>query len=138
KGSYNVASVAAGTACANAVVAAFGRPRDLTWHGWLVLAAAVFINLVVNTAALTAVTALVQDARHLPQLLRAFGPGIIATAVNTTLGLVMLLALDETPWSALLLAALAIVLGAAYRGYAQFVSQHKSLAEIHEITRATS
>jgi len=138
KGSFNVASAAAGTACANAVIFAFAAPRDLTPHGWLVLAAAIVANMLVNTAALTGIAALVQGAVHLPQLARALMPNVIATGVNTTLGLVTLLALAQTPWSALLLAALAVGLGLVYRVYAQFVSQHNSLAEIHEITRATS
>jgi diguanylate cyclase (GGDEF)-like protein len=138
KGTYNVASAAAGTACANAVVYAFGVSSDLVPRDWLVLAAAVFANLLINTVGLTAISALVQGAVHVPQLARVMVPHGIATAVNIILGLVTLLALDKTMWSALLLAGLAAGIGAVYRVYARFVAQHNTLTEIHEITRATS
>ena len=138
KGTFNVASAAAGTACANMVVAAFGTSRDLTPRGWLVLAVAVASNMLMNTVGLTAVSALVQSTVHLPQLVRVFVPHAIATGVNITLGLVTLLALNETMWSGLLLAGLAIGLAMVYRVYARFAAQHHSLTEIHEITRATS
>lgn len=138
KGGYNVASAAAGTACANAVVAAFMIPDDLSPRGWLVLAAAIASNMVINTVGLTAVASLVQSTVHLPQLVRVFVPHAIATGVNITLGLVTLLALNETMWSALLLAGLGGGMTIVYRVYARFVSQHNSLTEIHEITRATT
>jgi diguanylate cyclase (GGDEF)-like protein len=138
KGTFNVANIAAGTACANAVVAAFGRPTDLEPRTWLVLGLAVGVNFLVNTAALTAIATLLQGVSQLPHLVRVFTPSAIAGAVTSMLGLVTLLALDQTLWSIVLLLGLAFGLGLIYRAYAQFVNQHNSLAEIHEITRATS
>jgi diguanylate cyclase (GGDEF)-like protein len=138
KGPFNVASVAAGAACANAVVAAADVGPDLSPRGWLVLAAAVFVNFAVSSAAVTAVVGIVQGTPDLPPLLRALATGAVGAALNTTLGLVTLLALAQTLWSTLLLAGLAVGLGGVYWAYTQFLSQHKSLAEIHEITRATS
>jgi diguanylate cyclase (GGDEF)-like protein len=138
KTSFNAAAVAAGTACANAVVAGFGYGRDLSPKGWLMLATAVAVNYFINMAAMTSLMALIKGVPDLPQVIRAFRTGVISTAVNITLGLVTLLALGQTLWSALLLGGLAIGLTLIYRVYAQFVNQHKSLQEIHEITRATS
>jgi hypothetical protein len=57
KGSFNVANVAAATACANAVIAAFGRPTDLEPRTWMVLGLAVAVSWTVNTAGLTAIAA---------------------------------------------------------------------------------
>jgi diguanylate cyclase (GGDEF)-like protein len=138
KSSFNVASSAAGAACANMVISAFGISDDLDPRTWLVLAAAVLSAMIINTIGLTAVAALVQSTVHLPQLVIVFVPYAIATGVNITFGLVTLLALDKTMWSALLLGVLAAGLALVYRVYARFVAQHNTLAEIHEVTRATT
>jgi diguanylate cyclase (GGDEF)-like protein len=138
RASFNVASVAAGVACANAVVASAGLGRDLSPRGWLVLAAAVFVSMAVNSAAVIAVVAIVQGAVDVSQMLRIVATNAVGTGLLTTLGLVTLLALEQTLWSAPLLAGMAIGLGGMYWAYSVFVSQHKNLAEIHEITRATT
>ncbi|GAA1029010.1 EAL domain-containing protein [Virgisporangium ochraceum] len=138
KGTFNVASAAACTACAIAVMVAFAQPRDLSPRGWAVLGAAVLASMVINNLGLTAIAAVVQGTVDLRQLLNIFGPHAIATCVNITLGLVTLLALDKTLWSGLLLGCLAAGLILVYRVYTRFVNQHTILAEIHEITRATT
>ena len=138
KGTFNVASAAAGTAVANAIMVAFMVKGDLSPRGWAVLAAAVLASMAINNLGLTAIAAVVQGTVHLRQLLNIFVPHAIATCVNITLGLVTLLALDRTLWSGLLLGGLAAGLTLVYRVYTRFVNQHTILAEIHEITRATT
>jgi diguanylate cyclase (GGDEF)-like protein len=136
RSAFNVASFAAGTATANFVVASLGIEKELHPRTWLVLALAVVAYSVVTMAAVGGVLALTQGPAHLPQFLRTVPMGLMVTAVNVTVGLIMLLALKQNPWSVLLIAGLAVVLGMVLRAYAKFLRQHRSLAEIHDITQA--
>jgi diguanylate cyclase (GGDEF)-like protein len=138
KSFFNVSGFAAGTAAANVVVYYFRSSPGLPPRVWLVLAAAVFVNSLVTLAGVGAVMVIVQGPKYLPQFARTAAVGQVVTALNITVGLIMLLALEASKWAVLLLAGLAVVLCVVYRAYAQFLRQHKSLAEIHEITRAIS
>lgn len=132
---FNLANLAAGVAAANLVVVTYGveEPGPRTW---LVLAGAVYAYSLVTLAAVGGVMAITQGPAQLPQFLRAAPIGLINTGVNITVGLIMVLAVKQSPWSVLLIAGLAVVLGVVIRTYAKFLRQHKSLAEIHDITQA--
>jgi len=139
KACFNVALMAAGTACANAVVAAYGAPMKLhDPRSWLMLGAAVFAYSLTTVTAMGALTALMQGTGYLAQYTRAALINQISTGIMVVVGLVTLLALAQSKWSILLLGGLAVALVVVYRSYAQFERQHKSLAEIHEITKATA
>jgi diguanylate cyclase (GGDEF)-like protein len=134
KMSFNVASIAAGTAFANLIV------HDRLFHDagprtWGVLGAAVFANGFVTTAAVGGVILLMQGGSSILQFLHSAWPVLVVLGVNITVGLVVLLALQTSGYSILLLVALTAVLGGVYRAYAQFLRQHKSLAEMYELTR---
>jgi diguanylate cyclase (GGDEF)-like protein len=60
----------------------------------------------------------------------------LTAAINVSLGLIILIALDTTPWSVLLLAVLGGALALVYRGYSQFLRQHRTLADMYDLTRA--
>jgi diguanylate cyclase (GGDEF)-like protein len=130
--SFNVASYAAGCACANLVVLRFGiegtGPRT-----WAVLAAAVYAQTQTMLLAVVGVITLVEGWAQARKLWRSAFIGIVVTAINIVIGLIIVLALRANGWSALLLVGL---FGMAYRTYAQFVRQHRSLAELYELTQA--
>lgn len=139
KSIFNVSALAAGVACANAVIASYGTSLDLVNpRSWLVLAAAVFAYSFTTFAAISALTALLQGTKYLPQLFRAMIPNQMVNAIIVLIGLVMLLALAKTNWAVVLLPGLAAAMGLVYRSYAQFARQHQSLVEIHELTKATA
>jgi diguanylate cyclase (GGDEF)-like protein len=135
KVAFNAASQLAGTALAALIVSYFGdsgvNPRT-----WAVLSAAVTANTLVTIVTVGGVIVLLQGRTFVRTFLRSAWPGLVVLVVNVVVGLVMLLTLDADPWSAFLLAALAIVLGLVYRAYAQFLHQHQSLAEMYAMTRA--
>ena len=105
---------------------------------WLVLAAAVGATTVITLASVTGVISLVQGQPPLRDLTRMVVSTLIVVAVNTTVGLLILLVVAQDRWAVLLLAALGAMLLVAYRSYAQSLVQHRSLAELYDQTRAMS
>ena len=141
RAAFNIASVAVGTAGANALVAAVGigevnGVRDVGYRTWLVLGGAVYLNFVITLVAVVGVVALVQGPGQIRHLTRGTVFAAVVVTTNITVALVMLLALSATAWSVVLLSGLAVVVAAAYRAYAQFVRQHKSLTEMYDLARA--
>src|SRR5882762_7285633 len=61
-------------------------------------------------------------------------PSVVVGGISATVGLVVLLAIQRSPWAVLLLIGLAAVLVMVYRAYAQFLWQHKSMTEIYDLT----
>jgi diguanylate cyclase (GGDEF)-like protein len=135
---FNVASAAAGAAVASLIVRS-GAPLDASAPTtWLVLAAGVAANAVVSYGTVFGVITLVQGAMSGVDLARTFVPSMLVTAATTTIGLVVLLVLEETSWSVLLLAALVVIFVGAYRSYAQSLRQNKTLSAMYDLTRAVA
>ncbi len=136
KASFNVAALAAGTACAILIVhpqAERPTPGPATWG---FLAIAVLTNALLTMAAVGGVITLVQGWAQSRQFLRSVPSVMIVAGINVTVGMIMLLALQQSGWAVLFLVGLAVVLGAVYRAYAQFLRQHKALTEMYELTEA--
>jgi diguanylate cyclase (GGDEF)-like protein len=136
--SFNVAGIACGTAVANLVVylIPFGTHTGPTT--WAILGFAVLANQLVMAAAIGGVIVLIQGLSYLQQFLRSLGPVMVVLLVNIALGIVMLLALQASPYAVFILLALAAALGLVYRAYSQFLRQHKSFAEMYDLTKAVS
>lgn len=138
KSIFNIAKIAAATSCASLVVSAYGPLDDNANKpvSWAILAAAVFTSAAVSVLAVVAVITVVQG-RMTPQELRAVVvPSGIATLINITVGLVVLVVLQQSRWALLLLVVVVLVFALAYRSYSQFLRQHRTLTEIYDITRA--
>jgi diguanylate cyclase (GGDEF)-like protein len=136
KFAFNLAEVGAAAACAGLVVNAFRPLPGVGPYTWLVLLAAVAVNVLVTLGSVLGVITLVQGRSSRAELTRTATPGLVVSATNATVGLIVLIILQVSPWAVLLLAGLAAVLYGVYRTYAQFLRQHKSLEEIYELTRA--
>lgn len=135
---FNVAAAAAAAALASLIVRA-GLPLDgLDPTTWTLLAAAVAANVLVTLGAVVAVVTLVQGEMSNRELTRIMLPGLPVAALNITIGLVVLVLLQQGPWSLLLLAAIVAFLAVAYRAYAESVRQSRALNEIYELTRAVT
>ena len=134
---FNVATIAAATAFASVVVRAWGpvgpEPDPQTW---LVLIAAVGTSVLVTLAAVAGVISLLQGRTSPRDLVRTAVPGLIVASINITLGLVVLLVLQQSPWGVLLIAAVFVVFVLGYRSYQQFVRQHRTLTRMYELTAA--
>jgi diguanylate cyclase (GGDEF)-like protein len=135
---FNVASLAAGTALASLIVRA-GVPLDGGEPAtWLLLIAAVGACVLVSLAAVVGVVSLVQGTISGNDLWRTMVPGLPVAALNITIGLVVLVLLQQGAWSLLLLAALTTFFVVAYRSYAHSLRQSRALTEMYELTRAVA
>ncbi|HEX5595664.1 MAG TPA: sensor domain-containing phosphodiesterase [Micromonosporaceae bacterium] len=134
---FNVANAAAATAFSTVVVRALGPIGDRVGpYAWLVLLVAVTAGVLVTLLAVIGVITLVQGRISGPVLVRTAVPGLGVAAINIVLGLVVLVIVQQSPWGILLLVALVAFLVVIYRSYDQFLSQHRMLTEMFELTRA--
>ncbi|QSB15497.1 GGDEF and EAL domain-containing protein [Natronosporangium hydrolyticum] len=135
---FNVASLAAGAALASLIVRA-GSPLDgqdpLTW---LVLAAAVAANVLVTLTAVLGAVSLVQGRIVTRDFMRTAIPALPVAALNITIGIVVLVLLQQGAWSLLLLAVVTGFLVISYRSYVQSVRHSRSLSEMYELTRVVA
>ncbi len=133
---FNVANVAAGISVGSMVVF-LARPLPLEGPAlWIPLLFAVNANVIAIFVGVVSVIVLVQPGTSLRRVVSSGVPGILVGATNATLGLVVLIVIQQDPWAVLLLAALALVIVVVYRAYGQFLRQHKSLSEMYDLTRA--
>jgi diguanylate cyclase (GGDEF)-like protein len=132
---FNIANILAGNAAALLIAHSFGPLHDTAPSTWLVIFAAVGANVLSTVAAVIGVIALIQGGMSVRRVLRTGTPSLVVGMITTTVGLVILLAIERSPWATLLIAGVAAALVVVYRAYAQFLRQHKSLTEIYDLTR---
>ncbi|WP_433828313.1 putative bifunctional diguanylate cyclase/phosphodiesterase [Actinoplanes sp. CA-015351] len=133
---FNVAKQAASISASLLVIAAFPPIVNAGPGTWGVLAVAVAVNVLVQLACLAGVMSVVQGGRAGPDMLRASLPNQMIAGVNGAVGLLFLIALEATKWSAILLAVLAVALTLLLRSFAGFFRQHRTLADVYELTQA--
>ena len=133
---FNVAKTSAGAAAAGLVVTAFADIDGAGPDRWAVLSAAVAASILVELLSVAGVIAVVQGGRAGQEVVRSAVPAWIMAGVNVVLGLIFLVALDSTKWSAILLAALVVALIMMLRSFAEFFRQHRTLADVYELTKA--
>ena len=139
---FNVASHAASAAIASLIVFAAGPLHHdgptgaATPSDWAVLAAAMIASVLCAIAATVGVITLVQGRIPGRNLVKIVTPGLVVTGINLTIGLITLVVLQHGAWTAVLLAALALFFIVAYRSYAEFLRQHRTLSDIYDLTRA--
>jgi diguanylate cyclase (GGDEF)-like protein len=132
---FNVAKTAAATSLAGLVLHALPPMEGVGPGTWGILAAGVSTITLVTLAAVIGVITLMQGAQAGWEVARSAATLVIAAA-NVAIGLIVLIALVTTWWSVLLLAVLAGGLALMGRSYAQFFRQHRTLADMYELTRA--
>jgi diguanylate cyclase (GGDEF)-like protein len=140
---FNVAMHATAAAAASLIVASAGPSAhfpdaDKGPRTWLILMGATFVATLISVSSVIGVITLVQGPMSTPQLLNTWVPGVVVGAINTVVGLAVLLIVQSSWWAIILIAGLAAAIAVIYRGYAQFQRQHRSLAEIYELTKAMS
>ncbi|WP_067495819.1 bifunctional diguanylate cyclase/phosphodiesterase [Actinoplanes sp. TFC3] len=136
KMAYNVAKTAARTAAALVVVSCLPPIDGAGPKTWGILAAAVATATVVSWAAYAGVITAVQDRRAGQDALRVGSQTVVTEAVNIVIGLVFLVALDATWWSAIPLGFLVLALAFVMRSFSEFFRQHRTLTEVYELTKA--
>ncbi len=133
---FNVANVACGVSLATTIVGLFHQGQPSNSPGmWLILFAAISASVVSMILALLGVLSLVQGGMTVQKAASTFIPGLIVGETSAVIGLVILAAVQNSPWSVILIGALFVVMMWIYRGYAELTRQHKSLVEIYDLTR---
>ncbi|HET6531795.1 MAG TPA: sensor domain-containing phosphodiesterase [Actinoplanes sp.] len=133
---FNVAKVAAATALALLVVEVLPDTRDAGPATWAVLAAAAFTYALFSHIAVAAVIGLLQGWHAGQEAFRAALPALVTGVINISIGLVFLVLLTATPWGAVLLGVLVLTMVLIFRSYAGFLRQHRTLADVYELTLA--
>ena len=133
---FNISKSAAATSAALIAVAALPPVRGAGPGTWGILFVGGMTSALVAPIALAAVMTVVQGRRAGQETLRACLPTLVTAALNIAIGLVFLVALDSTPWAAALLAVLILALVLVFRSFAEFFRQHRTLADVYELTLA--
>jgi diguanylate cyclase (GGDEF)-like protein len=133
---FNLANHAVCTAIAAAIVCASDDLSPTSPRTWLVLAVAVEAGGTVSHAAVVGVICLVQGRMSTQEIVRSTASALIMSLINAAAGLVILIVMEQSRWSAVLLVGLLAFFFVAYRAYAQAVAQHRTLTEIYGLTRS--
>lgn len=105
-------------------------------QSWLITYAAVLVGSLACCAAVLCVITLVQGKPDRKSVSSVFGFGLLASGLNATFALVVLLVLHMQAWAAILILIITVVFVMAYRGYTRSVDERKSLSELYDFTRA--
>jgi len=133
---FNIANVAVGVSLATMIYALFPDHHDgRSPATWLVLFAAVLASVISTTIAVVCVIALVQGGLTVRKVVTTSVPSLMVGAMSSVIGLIILVAVQASAWSVILIGLLFTVMIWIYRGYADLSRQHKSLIEIYELTR---
>jgi diguanylate cyclase (GGDEF)-like protein len=133
---FNVAKTAAGFSAASLVIAAAPEIRGAGPGTWGIIALALLVATLVELLSLAGVVAAVQGVRAGQDILRGGVAPVVIAAINIVIGLVFLVALVATSWSAVLLFVLVAALILMLRSFGEFFRQHRTLADVYELTKA--
>lgn len=135
---FNLARTGAAASLGGVVLVGLSGVDGTGPRTWAVLFAAVTVNSVVSLIAVSAVVSWLHGWQAGRELLRRSPVTQLVNTINVVIGLILLLALESTGWSMLLIAVLAVAMVVLYRSYAQFLRQHRMLSSMYELTRATT
>ncbi|MBQ1026823.1 bifunctional diguanylate cyclase/phosphodiesterase [Micromonospora sp. C95] len=135
---FNVALAAASTSLATAVYHMLPQTGGVGPATWALLLAAITTHIGVALVAMVAVFTVVQGWPAGQEVIRAAPSMLLAVAVNLCIGLLVIIALEITPWAVLLFAGLAGAFALVYGTYTQFLRQHRTLTDMYDLTRAIS
>ncbi|WP_433300591.1 putative bifunctional diguanylate cyclase/phosphodiesterase [Actinoplanes sp. CA-030573] len=133
---FNVAKSAAGFAAAVLVIAALPEIHGAGPGTWGILATAMLVEFGVELVCFAGVMASVQGLRAAQDTFRNAVAPLATSAINIVIGLVFLVALVATSWSAVLLSVLVAALILMLRSFSEFFRQHRTLADVYELTKA--
>ena len=133
---FNVALAAAATALATMVYTVLPTPVGAGPATWGLLLAAIATHALVGFVAVVAVISVVQGWQSGRELIRAVPPMSLTVAINLSVGILIIIGLESTPWAVFLFAGLAVAFALVYDTYTQVIRQHRTLTEMYELTKA--
>ncbi|UQU64190.1 bifunctional diguanylate cyclase/phosphodiesterase [Couchioplanes caeruleus] len=136
KVAFNTAKTAAATCAALLVVEALPPIRGAGPGTWGILFAAAMTSALVAPLAFAAVMTVIQGLQAGQETFRAGLPTLVTASISVAIGCVFIVAVEATPWAIALLAVLVGTLVLAYRYLVGFLRQHRTLADVYELTLA--
>jgi diguanylate cyclase (GGDEF)-like protein len=133
---FNVAKSSASCTAAVLVLMALPEVDGVGPVQWAVLFTAILVSTLGELLGITSVMALVGGVRAAQEAFRAGLSAFGISTVNVAIGLVMLAALTATKWSGVPLLVLLGALALARRSFTEFFRQHRTLADVYELTKA--
>ncbi|MCO8275671.1 bifunctional diguanylate cyclase/phosphodiesterase [Actinoplanes sp. TRM 88003] len=133
---FNVAKHTAAVALAALVIAVLPEMTDAGPVTWLIIAGALVVNTLADLLGTAGVLSVVQGIRAGQDVLRGAVPALVLAGISIVIGLLFLVALEATWWSVVLLALLTAALILMLQSFAKFFRQHRTLADVYELTKA--
>jgi diguanylate cyclase (GGDEF)-like protein len=113
-----------------------GTAADVTMpRNWLIAFAAISCALLANSGLIALAISITAGKVDRAQIVSLLVQTLAVGAVNTTIGLAVLVLLNVTPWAAVLLGVTSLVFAAWYRAYGRFLRQHRNLGRVYEFSR---
>ncbi len=136
KAAFNLGLITFETGIAVLVFASIGPTGQLSIHDWGAAYAASAALDCGGTVAVVLAMSLLQGRLAVRDLWNVGTSVAAAGILNTTLALVVLLVIRENPAAAALLAVIAGITVAGYRGYSSLVRKHTNLGQLYDLSRA--
>ncbi|MFC0503544.1 putative bifunctional diguanylate cyclase/phosphodiesterase [Micromonospora costi] len=133
---FNVANASAAASLAGLVLLALPPIQGVGPGTWGILFASVSAFTLTTLFGVAAVIGVMHGWQAGAGVLRNSPSTLPASTINVVIGLVVLIALETTWWSVVLIAALAGAVAMVYRSYAQFFRQHRTLGDMYELAKA--
>ncbi|MGC1210763.1 MAG: bifunctional diguanylate cyclase/phosphodiesterase [Micromonospora sp.] len=133
---FNLARTAAAASLAGIVLLALPPLHGVAPKTWLALFLVVSVNTLFSLLAISGVISLLHGWQAGWEVIRTAPAPQVVSAINVVVGLVVLIAIESTWWSVVLIAVLAVAVVLFYRSYSQFLRQHRTLGNMYELTRA--
>jgi diguanylate cyclase (GGDEF)-like protein len=131
---FNTAKSAIAASVACVVVEVFGPVQSLTPSSAATLFGAASLSWLITLIAVAGVISIMQGRLAGLEVVRTALPAVITVAVNVAIALVLIAAIAATRWSLLPMAILAGTVVLGYRSYSEFFRQHRTLADVYELT----
>ncbi|MEV4638319.1 EAL domain-containing protein [Actinoplanes sp. NPDC049548] len=136
KSAYNIARSAARTAAALVVISCLPEIHGAGPGSWAILTAGVATATAVSWISYAGVITAVEGRQAGQEALRVVSRTGVTEAVNIVVGLVFIIALDATWWSAIPLGLLVLTLVFVMRSFTAFFRRHRTLTEVYDLTKA--
>ncbi|MGN6333238.1 MAG: putative bifunctional diguanylate cyclase/phosphodiesterase [Motilibacteraceae bacterium] len=138
KGCFNSAVFAVEVALAGAIFHLAGAPLPGSVAGWSTGYAAALSAAVASGSAVAAAFAISQPPFTLREALGVVAPTVAAAVASATVGLLVVTLGVVAPVSLIPLLVLVLLLLIAFRRYGALLAEHRTLADVHEVTAAVA
>jgi len=138
KSVFNIVNSAVSVATAGLMVHTIGLGSATDVTTWLVLLLAAVVSLLITQLLLALVITVTQGVQGLDGLTSNMVSVLVISGINAVLGIIVLIAVNATPWAVAPLIVVAILFFGAYRGYSNLTHQRRALTDLNEFTQSVA